>query len=640
MAHLVRPALLLALLILAAQGVALVGGFVWDDRPLIVDNRLIKDPAEVGTILTSSFWQAGDRHDRFRSFFRPVVTLSYALDYAVWGLKPFGFHLTNLVIHWLCCLMVFRLATGEGARPAASLFGAALFAVHPVHVESVAWISGRTDLLCALFMLAAFALERTVRAGKAGRAARAIPVALFLLALFSKEMAATLPLLIFADRLLAPAGTPRSRLREGLRAAAPYAAALPLYLVARHLALGAEADPLFTLGASTWLATALFILARYATLLLLPLGLDAHYPYTPVGHFVDPKIILALIILALILESGRRLRPRFPRASFYIVWMFVTLLPVLKFGSFGDVLMADRFLYVPSAGLSLLVAIGLERHFAARGSKSRGERPARPSRPAWADPLAAACAVMIALLAGLACDRARVWRDDRTLFARMAATSPTSAMVRCNLGLALYHKGDYETAKREFHEAIRLAPGYTLAYNNLAAALERGGDLSGALAIYERALALAPAQIESEVNVGSLMVRLGQPRKGLELLQQTVAHNPRYPQALYALADALDRAGRPVEAIPYLDLARRIDPFFSNPHYLLGKILFEQGRTAEAAAAMQRFLPLWNEAGPYRDAALRVIARAAESDPKATRPPAGRPALSPAASIPPPSSPR
>src|SRR6267378_5010282 len=97
-------ALVLAAAVLASLGGSLRGGFVWDDRPLIVDNRLIKDPASIGTILTSGFWQAGDRHDRFRSFFRPIVSASYALDYAFWGLRPAGFHATNLMLHLLCCL--------------------------------------------------------------------------------------------------------------------------------------------------------------------------------------------------------------------------------------------------------------------------------------------------------------------------------------------------------------------------------------------------------------------------------------------------------------------------------------------------------------------------------------------------------
>jgi tetratricopeptide (TPR) repeat protein len=572
------PLLALALLVAVAFAPSLRGGFVWDDAPLIVDNSMIKEPSQIGRILTSSFWETGDRHDRFRSFFRPVVSLSYALDYAVWGANPLGFHLTNLLLHLLCCWLVYRIASLENVGGWAALAGAALFALHPVHVESVAWISGRTDLLCGLFMLAAFVAHR--------RGLRLAALPLFALALFSKEMAATLPLLVFGERMLA-----ERKLRPAWSAAWPFLALLALYLALRWLALGGGSAALFSLGPAEWLATALFVIARYLTLLLLPVGLDAHYPYQPLDSLLAPLAIVSLLILLVLAAASCFLARRSMRGLYWLGWIFVSLLPVLAFGRFGDILLADRFLYIPSVGLALLIALWI---------------PAIPFRR-----VAAVGMIALLLCVGtLSARRCLVWSDDYTLFSDMARTSPHSALVRNNLGLAHYHRGEYGRAVGEFRAAIALSPSYSLAHNNLAAALELTGDYEGALASYLEALRLAPALVEAGANGGNLLVRMGRTAEGLHLLREIVSRHPRSAVALYALADALDRTGRPDEALPLLERANSADPGHAETYYLFGKIYAEQGRRDEAAAAMRRFLELWKKEGKHAEAARRIISDA------------------------------
>ena len=610
------PAALIALAVLLSLGGALGGGFVWDDRPLIVENRLIRDPSSIGTILTSGFWQAGDRHDRFRAFFRPATTLTYALDYAAWGLSPIGFHATNLLLHFLCSLLVYFLCLGEEIGRRSALAGALLFAVHPVHVESVAWISGRTDLLAALFALLAFHLHRRASAAPRSGGRRTAALSSFALALFCKEMAATLPLLVFAWGAGTRSGLAGERLRGAARDAWPYAAVLGGYLAARRLALGEGGEPLYRLDPASHLGTALFALGRYVTLWLLPIRLDAHYPYAPFAGLLRPSVAIAAIMIGVLLETARRLAAARARDAFWIGWFLIALLPVLAFGSFGDILLADRFLYLPSAGAAVLLA-RLAAPRLDQGLRSRAGRVALAS--------AGALLVTLSLLGFL---RTRLWRDDLTLFAAMARTSPNSAMVRCNHGLALYHAGDYPRAKDEMRRAIRLSPGYALAHNNLAAALERDGDLAGAAAEYREALRLAPLQLESRVNLGSVLVRLGRQEEGVSTLRRIVQDHPRYPPALYALADGLDRTGRGAAALPYLETAIGLDRFYPNAYYLKGKLLHEEGDARGAAEAMQAFLSLWDAPGPHHDAALRVIARAG-----------GNPSPPPPVPAPPPSPP-
>ncbi len=607
MARRALPAALLAVVALATYAASVPGGFVWDDRPLIVENRLIKEPASLAALLTSGFWETGDRYDRFRSFFRPVVSLTYAADHAVWGLNPIGYRLTNLVLHFLCCFLVYRIARGEGLGAAAALAGGLLFAVHPVHVESVAWISGRTDLLCGVLLLGAFLAHRRAEASARPGSWRAGSLGFFLAALLSKEMAATLPALIAADRYLTVRSGSR-RIRTALTGAIPYLAVLAVYLVARRAALGSEAEPLYRLSLESHAATALFVLGRYTTLLLLPFGLDAHHPFEPLRSIASPLAVLGLAVVGVAAFAAVRAAGRWPRSCFWIVWIYCSLAPVLAFGTFGDVLLADRFLYIPSVGLSLLLARGVASTL-------------RWSVPFGRVALASASAI-VAVFGLLAGARSLVWKDDLALFRNMAETSPRSAMVRCNLGLAYYHRGDYARAREEFQAAIDIVPSYALAHNNLAAGFERDGDLVAALRSYEAALRYAPRQLETQVNVANLMTRLGREREGLARLRDLVEHHPRYVPALYAYAEALYRDGRSEESIGILIRASRIEPRYPHAHYLLGKIHLETGRPREAVAAMRRFLDLWTEGGVWAEAARRVIAGERPAEASTSRRPA------------------
>jgi Flp pilus assembly protein TadD len=589
-------------LVLVAYAATLGYEFVWDDAPLIVNNRLVQDPGEIGTVLTSGFWETGDRHDRFRSFFRPLVALTYSLDFAIWGLEPFGFHLTNVLLHLACCWLVFRIARHEGLGDGASLAGAALFAVHPVHVESVAWISGRTDLVCAVLMLGAFLLYRRGNAPGGGEVTRVASWLLFGLALFSKEMAATLPILVFVDRALERG--PR-RFRSALGAAAPFLVVLGLYVGARTVVLGSGAAGLFELEPLGFAATAAFVVARYLTLLLVPVGLDAHYPYAPFGNPWNLQVLIAGGMVALLLGVFVVLARRRSRAAAWLGWTVLSLGPVMAFGRFGDVVIADRFLYIPSVGLALLLALGVHWLLADARLQARSTT------------VVAGLLVGCALLGLAARERAKIWRDDHALFSDMVETSPGSALVRCNLGSALYARGDVDAALEEFRLAMRLAPGYSLAHNNLAAALDRKGRAGEALQHYRIALQHGPGLVEARANVGNLLVRLGKVEAGLAQLRELAEDHPRAPAALYALAEALDHSGRPEEALPHLERIRVLDDRHAESHYLLGKIRHEQGRAAEAAASMQRFLELWDQDGVHASAARRVIAehRAEASSP-------------------------
>jgi Flp pilus assembly protein TadD len=373
---------------------------------------------------------------------------------------------------------------------------------------------------------------------------------------------------------------------------------LTLCLVVRARVLGPGAEPLFTLSAGPWIATIALVVARYVTLLMLPLGLDAHYPYPPMSGVLAPMALTAATMIVVLVIGISLLRKRSPRGLFWAAWIFVTLAPVMALGRFGDVLMADRFLYLPSVGLSLLAALFVAHLIETEASPLRVRA------------LAAFCVVLVLGWGAISFQRARVWKDNLALFSDMVETSPEAALVRNNLGLALYERGDTADALEEFELAVRLSPGYALAHNNLGAALEREGRSTEALQHYRTALELAPGHVDAAANAGNLLVRLGRRSEGLRLLHELAKQHPGSTNALYARADALNRAGRPAEALSLLERVRKIDPAHPETHYLLGKIRFEEGRVTEAASSMRRFLELWDDEGPHAEAARRVIGQA------------------------------
>ncbi|HKQ61615.1 MAG TPA: tetratricopeptide repeat protein [Candidatus Polarisedimenticolaceae bacterium] len=578
-------ALWLAGLVLLSLGVSLAGGFVWDDAPLIVDNPEVHDPRELVHLVSSSFWETGDRHDRFRLFFRPLVSASYVLDWALWGPRPFGFHATNLLLHFACCWLVYRVARGEVREERAALLAASLFAVHPVHVESVAWISGRTDLIAAALFLWAFLAWRS--------GSRGLTAVLYGAALFAKEVAVTLPALVVLESWL---GSGRGRTRAAVRALWPFAVALAVYAIVRLRVLGGGGQALYVLRPEAYAATALFVLARYATLLILPIGLDAHYPYPPLRDLAATLAVAGTAMLLVVGYAAWVLYRWAPRGLFWLAWIFVTLLPVLAFGRFGDVIMADRFLYLPSVGVCIGAALFVEALAASRSAR-------------W---LRRAVAAVLVALTVASVARARVWRTNELLFSDMLRTSPGSALVHYNLGMDLLRRGEFEQAIEQNQRAVELNPDYALAHNNLGVALERVGRPGEALEYYERALRLAPDMVEARLNTGHLLVLRGRHGEGLALLRELARLHPRNPRTLFALGHALYLAGRHAEALAYLERTRAVDPKLAETYYLTGKIRYEQGSLAEAATWMERFLALWSGDEAHAAAAQKVIAEARE----------------------------
>jgi tetratricopeptide (TPR) repeat protein len=451
-------ALLPALVALAVYLPALGNGFVFDDHLYLEQLGAVRAGLSVAGLrwaLTSL--DAVNWH--------PLTWLSHMLDVRLFGARPAGHHAVNLALHALNSALVFALLARATGRRAPALAVALLFAVHPLHVESVAWVAERKDLLSSALALAALAAY--LRHARRPAARSFVPVlALYVAALLAKPMVVTFPVLLLVldawplGRLRRP-GDPRAAaawracLAEKAVLLAPALAAGALTLAAQRGAGAVGTLAEFPAGVRG--ATAAVVVARQLGALAWPSGLAVYYPHpgrVPDGALAAAALVAALTGLAVALARSR------PYLAAGWAWFVVGLLPVSGLFQTGWQLGADRYAYLPLLGIGVAVAWGFD-----------DRRTPRPLR------LAAAALAVPALLALALVTRSLLpfWHDDLALFGRAVAVTDGNWMARNNLGTALLRAGRPAEAEREYRAALAIAPDYAAAHFNLANLLaERG----------------------------------------------------------------------------------------------------------------------------------------------------------------------
>jgi Tfp pilus assembly protein PilF len=596
------PGLALFAFLLFAR--TLGAGFALDDTRLIRDRPGLRDPARLPELLLSDYWAPFAES----GLWRPVATLSYAGNAWLFGGEPWGYHALNAALHALDAVLVLALLRRLASGPGAALAGAFLFAAHAVHTEAVANVAGRAELLCAAFFLGSLLCHARAREAAPGRRAgpRLASLALYGLALLSKESALTLllaaPLLDLAGPApgrAAQAGQPGSPPRPGklrtllapwaglLLVTAAWAAARLAVLGAAPLPAPARLDnPLVELDAPLRGLNALAVLQRYAWLLIFPLRLSydrSHAQIPLLASFLEPRALAVLGLAAgelfLLLLCYRRARPTFLGLAFLAATLSAASNLLLPIGT----ILAERLLYLPSAGFCLFAAEAL-RAAAAR-------LPLRP--PARRAAFAGALALLVALHGARAFARAGTWQSEERLFLTDLEASPRSARVQLNAGFAFQRRGDHARALEHFARALAIEPRYRLARLDAAVSLAALGRADEAIAIYRAELALAPGDPEVALDLGTLYQALGQPEAAREVYEEALRRSPRSPRIANNLGFLLVEAGREVERGTRL-IEEAVALLPDDPDLLdsLGWAYHRQGRAREALAPLRRSLAL------------------------------------------------
>jgi tetratricopeptide (TPR) repeat protein len=545
--------LLLGILALAPYANSLTLDFVWDDRALILESPYVRDVRHLGEGLVSDYWKNPDYPGSTRFFYRPLMTLSFFIDYSLWGENPVGFHATNLLLHLINVLLVYSCFSALASRELA-LVSAALFAVHPIHTESVTWISGRTDLLASAFVLGAFRsyLSLTHRSHALLRL-WALGL-LYALALLTKEVAIVLVVAVAVHLMWfsSPADPSRRRYKTALWILVGIAL---LYSIFRLYVL----DMPFLTPAARPLSLLIFnlprLLARYLLKLVFPLRLYAHDPLEWAGMDQWPQVLLASLVLLAAAAGVWALGKRDRSTLFAAAWLGIFILPVLNAGTFTDVLVAERFLYLPSVGFCWLLAAGYGLALQIEG---------------WRRPCTAALVALVLMGGVRTWMRNPIWSNEIVLFEEIHRGSPNYFLPHRALASAYLRHGMPEAAIQELEHVLARSPGNCGALNDLALAHYDVGiqqkspqhlDLGFNLA--QQAVMGCPESDVLHHTLGEYYLRLknmeGNVDRALAEFQKAIAINPR-AQYYYSIGSMLVGLERKDEARPYLAEYVRLAP--------------------------------------------------------------------------------
>lgn len=502
------------------------------------------------------------------NYWVPITWLSFLVDYNLHGLEAGGYHLTNVLLHLCNVLLLFSVLMGMTGAVWKSGLVAALFALHPLHVESVVWVTERKDVLSTLFwFMTLWGYNRYVKHPSPGRYLAAL--FFFALGLMSKPMLVTLPFVLllldywpFGRLLNEKTGWSRVVWEK-----------IPFLVLALVFAIAAfltqrQAGALATLGEvsiPSRIGNALNSYVQYIVNAFWPAKLSVIYPHPgvlPAWQVACAFLFLAAVTISVLVYYRRR-----PYLLVGWLWYLGTLVPVIGLVVIGPHAMADRYAYVPLVGIYIALVWGMQ----ALADKYGGLRKALPF------------IAVLAIASLVPVTRAQVgyWRDSISLFSHALEVSDNSYIAHNNLGLALIGQGRFQESVGHFRESIRIKNN-DKAHNNLGLALVKLGRTAEAIGEFKEVLRINPDHAEAHYNLGLALVRLGQIDEAVDEFTEVLRISPDHAEAHNNLGSAFLDRGQADAAVTEFNEALRINPDNVTARYNLGLVFLSLGRTSGA----------------------------------------------------------
>ena len=551
-----------------------------DDNNYVLDNPYVRRGPTPGSVA----WAFTTMH---ASNWHPLTWLSHMFDCTLYGLNPGGHHVTNLLFHVASSLLLFLALRRMTGGLWESGLVAALFALHPLRVESVAWVSERKDVLSAFFwMLTMWAYARYVQRPEIKK--YLIVLLCFVLGLLSKPMLVTMPFVMLlldywpfgrfqfgtwsGDR---HSSTPtsldprpkRSSLRHLVLEKTPFFALSVVSSFLTFLAQqrGGAVQPLEFIPLGTRIVNSLVSYAGYIWKMIWPSGLALLYPYPdrfPAWEVLGA--ILLLVFVSVLVARAARGRP-------YLVvgwlWYLGTLVPVIGLVQVGMQAMADRYTYVPLIGLFIMVAWGFSDIL-------KGWRYQRVV-------FAVSGSLVVSAFMIVTWVQVRYWRDSLSLFQHSLEVTVNNYQMHNNLGVALARQGRSQEAMAHYAEALRIRPHLPQVKNNIGGILFQEGRIQEAITQYVEALRITPNYADAHSNLGAALVREGKLEEAILHYEEALRIKPDYAEVHNNLGFALTRQGKLEEAVAHFTEALRLKPDYIDAFNNLGVALVEQGKKPE-----------------------------------------------------------
>jgi Flp pilus assembly protein TadD len=583
------PGVFLIVLVLGIYATALQNGFTLMDDPLYVTgNNMVKAGLTwPGMIYAFTTGVAGNWH--------PLTMLSHMADCQLFGLNPWGHHLTSVCLHAVNTALVFlvlRRMTGAAGR---SFFVAILFGVHPLHVESVAWVAERKDVLSTFFALLALLAYAGFVTGKRW-GDYWIALAWFACGLMSKPMLVTLPCLLLLldfwplnrwDRAAIPA-----LFREKIPFLLLSAGACSAALVTQKTSM----MPVAWLPMPLRIENGLVAYVRYIGKFFYPVNLCAYYPLP--GHWPQVTVILSVLVLVAVSVC---VVIRMRRQAYLFVgwfWFVGTLVPVIGFVQVGMQSMADRYTYLPAVGL-FIALVWLATEMAPSLARSKMVLPAA------AGAIAITCSI-------LTWQQIHYWRDSETLLRHAIAVTPANGVAHFFLAREFDGEGRPADAIAELRAGVQAEPDVAELHRQLGLHLDAAGVKQEAIDEYAAALRLEPTSPETGNMLGMALSRLGRYDAAIQVFQVALESHPDVEELHLNLGNAFARSGKPADAVAQFRLALALKPDDVGALNNLGAVLFQMRQPDAAAEEFEKALKLDPEnADAHRnlDAILQMKSR-------------------------------
>ncbi len=605
------------LLIILVGGVvyfnSLNGSFIWDDVMLVQKNGYIKGWGHVGDIFSGHI---STKHVDFK-FYRPLQMLSYAADNALWGENPFGYHLLNIILHLLVAFSVFRFSSIVLRSGKAGLFTALFFVVHPIHTGAVSYISGRSDLLAALFIFLTLILYIRSFETK-NRTIWWYSLVFCVCAFLARETAIILAGLLLLYHYSFGKGIEKGRF-------IPFVVLMLIYVIARFTFLshvmGGESDTIPFLGRVAGSFAAFF---TYLKLLFFPYPLHMEYGIRSFS-ILDIRVMAGLILLILSVAYVLGQRRKTDRIVFFcLAWFLAALVPVSNLYPI-NAYMAEHWMYVPSVGLFMIAG----RFLADMSDKEKYAKPVLvfiisliavygvvtvKQNGYWTSPevfyektlkYASDSSRMYNNLGNVYMNEGRSVDKAVSYFKKAIELKPTFANAHYNLGNVYADKGKTEDAIVYYKKAIELAPAYINTYINLADMYAKSGQAGAAIDILNRAMSVSQAYPDVYNRLAALYMDKGNPGESVNILKKGIMKIPRNASLQYNLGNAYTRSGDVENAVRSYNQAVRLDPGYTDAYYNLGSVYNKAGKVEESIGAYKRVLSIYpRDAGAHNNLML------------------------------------
>ena len=539
----------------------------FDDNTYVYDNSHVQN----GLTFENITWAFTATH---ASNWHPLTWLSHMLDCQLYGMNSGQHHLTNLLFHIANTLLLFFVLTKMTGSLWRSAFVAALFAFHPLHVESVAWVSERKDVLSTFFwLLTIYSYSLYVEHPAVNR--YLLVVLCFTLGLMSKPMLVTLPFVLLLldlwplNRFSLEQPDRSNNAQQRSTALGLVLEKIPLFVLAAmssavtfYAQKQAQAIvPLEAIPFKVRTANALVSYANYIAKMIWPSNLAARYPHP--GMHSGLKIAGACLLLAAVSLGVIRVIKHRPYFTVGWLWYLGTLVPVIGLVQVGGQAMADRYTYVPHIGLFIVIAWGAPE----LAAQWRHRKIL----------LAVLAIALLSILTAVTWKQAGYWKNSITLFEHTLAVTSNNWLAHNNLGAALSAQGRMDEAMGHYLEAVRIKPDYVDAHNNLGKAFYKKGRTKEAISHYLQALRKKPDDAGTNYNLGNAFYRQGRAEEAIDHYLQALRIESDNADLHINLGAALTKQGRTDEAMKHYLAALRIKPDHVDAHYNLGAAFFAKG---------------------------------------------------------------